>query len=288
MHIKIHLFFSIMTSFLLILCLNFCSKNHLNLIKDGDVYRLSNNKLITLSFVQSLDVSFDILDQSVKILEFLIHKELAPVKTEIHIEGLQGELFHDFMMIADTLCDYEKYPNKTILYAYFSSLYEKFSIKIRQYPFIPLIDFQKLFTDYKINLKNNAELVGFVVTYSVEQVYFVSLLELLERPERYFYPKKVKEELYRVLIYPEVLSFWHYMEARFGKSLLLSAAEKSYTAEYFHMKFSEEISNIEASYVKSMEVKSQRVTWMTEDLRKSLDEMLFCYMSGTKKRLFSD
>lgn len=274
--------------FLLILISSACTSSS-DLVKEGDVYLFQGKEQIILSFLQE-KVDDSILQRTGKMVSFLrtsLPKELS--SEDILIEGLTGNAFYDFHLIADNLFFIKPfYKNKTLLYGYFGSLYENFMVQEKQNPFIPLKDFQEIVDKGSINKKQNDELIQATVNYAVDSVYFISLLELLERSQRYFYPQKTREELYQILIYPEIVSFWNYLNFRFGKTMILKIAQEEYTPESFHIAFGEEVGTLESSYVKTIQEESSMQILNNQEIYSKFTNILQLYMSGTKKSLMTE
>lgn len=258
------------------------------LVKDGDIYLYQGKEQIVVSFKKEPDS--EILVKTVRYISFLVSKLPEKLAEEdVSIEGLTGDPFSDFYTIGDTLFfSIPFYHNKMLIYGYLASLYQEFHKK-DDYAFVPMRDFQNLLKDQKLSPQETMLLYNASVDYAVEATFFVSLLELLERQQRYFYPQKTEEELFRVLIYPEILGFWEEMAFRFGTQMMLETAQKVYTPESWHVIFGEEVNQLEANYVKATKkAKEQSVLLSDQILYQNLTNSLFLYMTGTKKSLMLD
>ncbi|MGL5955483.1 MAG: hypothetical protein ACRC0X_02600 [Brevinema sp.] len=269
---------------LLLLFLNGCVSNN-TLVKDGEVYLFEGQEQIILSFVMS-EPSLELLDNTANAISFLSRKlPKASIPSSVFIEGLIEDRFYNFFLIADRLfSDY--YQNKTLLYGYIATLQEDFAGKNE--PFIPISEFQNFMRDKEASPKEREQLLKATVEYAVDHIFFVSILELLERPQRYFYPQNSREELFQVLIYPEILTFWNYMQFRFGTKLLLDTAQTPYSPEHWQIAFGEEPSTIESAYVHTLKGSDKKSSILSiqrnyQDFTNSLQ----LYLSGTKKSLLN-
>ncbi|MGL4388677.1 MAG: hypothetical protein ACRCTJ_04720 [Brevinema sp.] len=271
-------------SITMFLFLGSCAYFAPSLEKSDDVYLYAGKEQIVVSFTK--EPSKEVLQTTAKAISFLLSRlpnELA--QENFAIEGLSGEFFVDFFTIADHLfLTTSLYQNKAIIYAYISSLYYEFTIKNKQYSFIPIKDFEHLIgkkseRDYKLLFK-------YSVQYSIDEIFFVSILEFFERSSRYFFPKNTSSELFKSLIFPEILTLWQYMEFRFGRTLLLEYAQKEYSPEQFHISFAEKVSDIENTYVKQLEKNIQQTS--LTNIQENLNQKLKLYMAGTKKSLMSE
>ena len=275
---------------LIMLLVSSCSSSS-QLVKDGDVYLFQGKEQIILSFL-SEKVSGDTLEMTGSMVAYLIEvlpPELA--EEEVFIEGLGDSDFYNFHLIADYLFFSKSfYKNKTLIYGYIASLYELFMIEQKKSAFIPLMEMQKIVAGQKISKSENEELLKSTVKYALDRIYFISTLEFLERPNKYFFPQKTKDELYQILVYPEILGYWKYLEFRFGKLMLLDIAKKEYSPEDFHVSFGEEVGELESAYVKTIE-KDESVSPIIKEnpkLYTQLTNTLELYMSGTKKSLMTE
>jgi len=268
-------------------CVNYTPK----LVEDDNVYLYQGKEQIIVSFFKDRDINKKILNTTSRIINF-IRKQTPKnfLEKDFYIEGLTGESFTDFFIIGDSLfLSFPYYKNKTLIYAYLSSLYERFMVKYQLYPFIPLIDIERIFEGEKINKKENISLISVTAQYAIDKIFFVSILEFLERPERYFYPSKTKTELFRIVIFPELLGFWNSLEFRFGKDLILKLAQKNYTPEDFYIGFGEKISDLESYYVKSLKkIEKKSLILKNTNIYNQLTNVLQLYMSGTKRSLMAE
>ncbi|MGL4562866.1 MAG: hypothetical protein ACRCVW_03320 [Brevinema sp.] len=253
--------------------------------KSDDVYLYQGKERVIVSF--TTDPSKETLLTTAKAIQFLLsHLPEELSQAQFLVEGLTGEFFVDFFMIADhMLLTTSLYHNKMFIYAYISSLYQEFMIKQKKYSFIPIQDLE-LLIGQQHSAKYDDVLFKFAVQYAVDDIYFVSVLELLERSNRYFFPKNTSSELFKILIFPEILTFWNYMEFRFGKQMLLEFSKNQYTPEDFHVVFGEKVSDIENSYVKILSNNIQKTS--LTNIQDKLTNILGLYMSGTKKSLMSE
>ncbi len=267
-----------------------CNSFNNNLVKDGDVYLFQGKEQVIVSFV-GIDPTIETLDNTAKIIAFLKQKQTKELSSEsVLIEGLTDNIFYNFHVIGEALFFVKPYyQNKTLIYGYIASLYADFSFKNNKNSFIPLQEFQKFIKENKISNKDDELLMKVVVDFAINEVFFVSVLELLERPQRYFYSQKTQEELYQTLIYPEILGFWNYLVFRFGQTMLLQIAQEKYTPESWHVLFGEETSELEAAYVKNIKDSKKKLKVLSnEEVYKDLTNSLQLYMTGTKKSLMTE
>ena len=267
-----------------------CSSFNNKLVKEGDVYLFQGKEDIIVSFIGG-DPKDKTLEDTAKIIAFLKQKQTKNLSGEsVFIEGLTDNIFYNFHIIGESLFFIKPfYENKTLIYGYLASLYAEFSLKNKNNSFIPLQEFQNFVKEHKIPNKDDELLMKVAVDFAVNEIFFVSILELLERPQRYFYPQKTKEELYQTLIYPEILGFWNYLQFRFGTVMLLEVAQQKYTPESWHVLFGEEISDLEGAYVKSIKGSRDKMAVLSdEETYKNFTNSLQLYMSGTKKSLMTE
>ena len=267
-----------------------CSSFNNKLVKEGDVYLFQGKEDIIVSFIGG-DPKDKTLEDTAKIIAFLKQKQTKNLSDEsVFIEGLTDNIFYNFHIIGESLFFIKPfYENKTLIYGYLASLYAEFSLKNKNNSFIPLQEFQNFVKEHKIPNKDDELLMKVAVDFAVNEIFFVSILELLERPQRYFYPQKTKEELYQTLIYPEILGFWNYLQFRFGTVMLLEVAQQKYTPESWHVLFGEEISDLEGAYVKSIKGSRDKMAVLSdEETYKNFTNSLQLYMSGTKKSLMAE
>lgn len=267
-----------------------CSSFNTKLVKEGDVYLFQGKEDIIVSFIGG-DLEANTLNDTAKIIDFLKQKQSKNLSDEsIFIEGLTDNTFYNFHMIGESLFFIKPfYENRTLIYGYLASLYAEFSLKNKDNAFIPLQEFQNFIKENKIPNKDDELLMKVAVDFAINEVFFVSILELLERPQRYFYPQKTKEELYQTLIYPEILGFWNYLQFRFGTAMLLEIAQQKYTPELWHVLFGEEINELEGAYVKSIKSSRDKMEVLSDEvIYKNFTNSLQLYMSGTKKSLMTE
>ncbi|MGL4677446.1 MAG: hypothetical protein ACRCWI_07240 [Brevinema sp.] len=270
---------------LILLFLNGCISNN-TLVKDGEVYLFKGKEQIILSFAVS-EPSPILLDDTATTTAFLSRK-FPKNQDSILIEGLTEDRFYNFFLIADNLfSDY--YKNRMLLYGYIASLHEEFVGKNNTQPFIPISEFQNFMQNKEASLKERDHLLKSTVEYAIDHVFFVSILELLERPQRYFYPQNTREELFQILIYPEILTFWNYMQFRFGNRLLFDMLKQDYNAESWKIAFGEEPNNLESAYVNTLKesYKNSLILSITSNYQ-DFTNSLQLYMSGTKKSLIKE
>ncbi|MGL4393897.1 MAG: hypothetical protein ACRCS8_01545 [Brevinema sp.] len=271
-------------SILMLLSLGSCAYFAPSLEKSDDVYLYEGREKVIVSFAQ--EPSKDTLNQTAKAISFLSSRLPNTLSEESFVvEGLSGEFFPDFFRIADYMfLSTSLYKNKTLIYAHISSLYYEFMTKNKEYAFIPIKDFQNL---VGMQSPRNYELLyKHAVQYAVDDIFFVSILEFMERPDRYFFARNTSGELFKTLIYPEILTFWQYMEFRFGTKMLLDFAQKPYTPEDFHITFGEKIADIENTYVKQLANNIQNTS--LTNIQSELSQYTKLYMAGTKKNLMSE
>lgn len=268
-------------------CMDFSPKMQ----KDGTSYLYKGQEQIIISYTQNTKMSPELLSTTAKMIQMIIKNTPKFLATnEFYIEGLSGDEFSDFFMIGDSIfLSLPYFKNRTLIYGYISRLYEQFMLKQQAYPFIPLADIQKLFSSQFISAQENNNLINFTAQYAIDKIFFVSILEFLERPIRYFYPSKTKDELYRVLIYPELLGFWKSLERRFGKKMILEIAQKNYTPEDFYIRFGEKVSDLEAFYVNNIKNSKEKSKFLRNtNTYNQLTNFLYLYMSGTKRALMAE
>ncbi len=257
-----------------------------SLIKDGDVYLYQGKTQIIIGFTTPTQ-SDEILDTTAEMITFL-QKKSPKTEESFLIEGLTDDTFFNFYAIADSLFfGNDLYQNKTLIYGYVSSLYVEFSQKhLNKNSFIALGEFDNFIKDHSLSQKETEILLQSAVAFAIDDIFYISTLELLERPQRYFYPQKTKEELFRVSIYPELVSYWNYLQFRFGQNLLLKTAQKPYDAQEWQAIFGEDIGTVEASFVSSVKGSHQKSAILsTESNYTTFTNSLKLYLSGTKKSL---
>lgn len=264
-----------------------CSQFSPSFVKEDNVYLYQGKDQVIVSFTSDINNNTT-LKSTAQAVSFLLSHLPDQLKNEnFYIEGLTGEIFTDFFTIADNMfLSVSYFQNKALVYGYISSLYEQFMLHYKQYPFIPIKDFEMIMKKNNISVKKTDLLFKFTVKYALDNIFFISILEFFERPNRYFFPTYTNSELFKILVFPEMLTFWKYMEFRFGKQVLLEYAQKQYTPEEFYITFGEKISEIENTYVKGIEALDEN----TKDLSLIKDQLiqtLKLYMSGTKKSLMS-
>lgn len=269
-----------------------CVSSDRGLVKSGDAYEYidKTNRLI-VTFSEGSENEQNI-SRTAEMFRFLLEKVPVQKKQDFYIEGLTDDLFYNFHLAGEELFFSQRddvYQNRMLIYGYLAFLYSRFSYGRHQMAPIPLESFNELFAGQKFDRKEYNALIDMAVDFAVKEIFFISILELLERQGRYFYPAKTNEELYRVLIYPEVLSFWQYMESRFGRKFLFKAAQKPYSPEEFKNLFAEPISDLEAGYVKKVQASSAKNPLTSrKNLYESYLQLLELYMSGTKKSLMRE
>ncbi|MGL4367607.1 MAG: hypothetical protein ACRCTQ_04945 [Brevinemataceae bacterium] len=267
-----------------------CAMTAPYLVKQDDVFLFRGSDSIVVSFTDNNETDL-VLKTTASMIQFILNERPKNVEYQnIFIEGLSGNGFVDFFIIADNLILLESvFKNKMLIYSYIAFLYEEFRQKNKEYQFVPLADFKKLFNNKVLSVSENDLLTAALVQYSIDSIYFISLLEFLERQDRYFYPMKAREELFQVLIFPEIVSFWKYMEFRFGKTKLFDVALKNYTPEEFHVEFGEKVSDLESAYVKYIKDKSSKPNLLKQTEQwNNFTNTLYLYMSGTKRSLMSE
>lgn len=275
--------------FSLISLISGCMSLDRGLVKSKDSYEyLYKKSRLIVTFSPGYENEQNIIQTS-EMLGFLLKRIPIQKKQDFYIEGLTDNLFYNFHTAGEALffsrLD-DAYQNRMLIYGYLGFLYSQFSYSRHQMTPIPLESFNELFAGQKFSRKEYNAWIDTAVDFAVKEIFFISILELLERQGRYFYPAKTQEELYRVLIYPEALSFWQYMESRFGRQLLLKAAQKPYSPDEFKTLFAEQISDLEAGYVKRIQAGAAK-NQLTDrkNLYESYLQLLGLYMSGTKKSL---
>lgn len=262
------------------------------LVKSGDSheYIYKKSRLI-VTFSEGSENEQNTI-QTAEMLRFLLKRVPIQKKQDFYIEGLTDDLFYNFHLAGEALFFSQLddvYQNRMLIYGYLGFLYSQFSYIRHEMAPIPLESFNELFAGQKFKRKEYDALIDTAVDFAVKEIFFISILELLERQGRYFYPAKTNEELYRVLIYPEVLSFWQYMESRFGRKFLFKAAQKPYSPEEFKSLFAEPVSDLEASYVKKVQAGAAKNQLTSrKNLYESYLQLLGLYMSGTKKSLMRE
>lgn len=278
--------------FSFVLVISGCVASDRGLVKSGDAYEYidKTNRLI-VTFSEGSENEQNI-SRTAEMLRFLLEKVPVRKKQDFYIEGLTDDLFYNFHLAGEELFFSQRddvYQNRMLIYGYLAFLYSQFSYGRHQMAPIPLENFNELFAGQKFERKEYNALIDTAVDFAVKEIFFISILELLERQGRYFYPAKTNEELYRVLIYPEVLSFWQYMESRFGRKFLFKAARKPYSPEEFKNFFAEPISDLEAGYVKKVQASAAKNPLTSrKNLYESYLQLLELYMSGTKKSLMRE
>lgn len=269
-----------------------CISSDRGLVKSKDSYEYAyKGKRLIVTFSEDFENEQN-LHQTAEMFRFLLEKVPVQEKQDFYIEGLTDDLFYNFHLTGEELFFSQRdtiYQNKMLIYGYLAFLYSQFSYNKHQMSPIPLESFNALFAGQDLNRKEYSALIDTAVDFAVKEIFFISILELLERQGRYFYPAKTNEELYRVLIYPEILSYWQYMESRFGRRFLFKAAQKPYSSEEFKSLFAESVSDLEAGYVKKVQANAAKNPLASrENLYKSYLQLLELYMSGTKKSLMRE
>lgn len=273
-------------SLLILLGFSSCVSNT-SLIQDGSVYLFQGKEQVIISFTHQ--PSKKLLSNTGEIISFLKKQLPFSIKDEsILIEGLSDDIFFNFFLIGDRLFfSTDQLKNKTLIYAYIASLYQEFHQKTS--PFIAISEFENFIQNKKITAKENEILLKATVDFAVKDIYFVSILELLERPRRYFFPQKAKDELFRVLIYPEITTFWNYLSFRFGKQNLFEFAQYEYNKTAWQNNFGEEIHDTESAFVKTLDNIKQTSSILNDDKNyQTFTNSLQLYMSGTKKSLMKE
>lgn len=278
--------------FSFVLVISGCVASDRGLVKSGDAYEyIDKTSRLIVTFSEGSENEQNI-SRTAEMLRFLLKKVPVRKKQDFYIEGLTDDLFYNFHLAGEELFFSRRddvYQNRMLIYGYLAFLYSQFSYGKHQMAPIPLENFNELFAGQKFERKEYNALIDTAVDFAVKEIFFISILELLERQGRYFYPAKTNEELYRILIYPEVLSFWQYMESRFGRKFLFKAARKPYSPEEFKNLFAEPISDLEAGYVKKVQAGAAKNPLTSrKNLYESYLQLLELYMSGTKKSLMRE
>lgn len=256
--------------------------------KNG-AYHYQGRDNIILSFAQGVEVTPALLKDTAALVDALLKDAPAALKTEkLAVEGLGADSFYNLFLLGDALFlgGVKPYQNKTLVYAFLASVYDKFLAGQKRHSPVPLADFAAL--SQGAPSQDISRLNSYIVTYAVNEIFFVSILEMLDRPQRYFYPAKTKEELFRTLFYPELLGFWDYMAVRYGAGKLFAYALNEYSPEGFEVEFAEKISDVEGAFVEYAKKNAEGIVFSPPEYREKLDSLLNLYMTGTKKSLMTE
>ena len=266
--------------FVMMLLLGACSQGFR---AEGEAYRYrSQGADVTVHFANKEDATSARLKNLSHMVELLVKEMPTALKTDpIDVEGLTGDDFYNIFAIGDAffLGGVEPYQNKMAVYAFLCSVYSRALGEA-----LPVANFEELAK--KLSTKRS-EINNYTIVYSLDNIFFVSILEMLERQNRYFYSARAKDELFRILFYPELLGFWEYGAGRFGRTLMFDFALKPYTEESARVLFGESVPDLEKAFVDSVRAQNSKTT-LSMEFRDQYDELLETAMKNTKQSLMRE
>ncbi|MGL5722346.1 MAG: hypothetical protein ACRCY4_08105 [Brevinema sp.] len=266
--------------FCMMLLLGACSQGFR---ANGENYRYqSQGADVTVSFANPEDATPDRLKDLSKMVDVLVKEMPASLKTDvIEVEGLTSDNFYNIFVIGHSyfLGAVTPYQNKMAVYAFISWVYNKALGGT-----LPVVSFEELAQSASANRK---EINNYTIVYSLDNIFFVSVIEMFERQDRYFYSARAKDDLFRILFYPELLGFWEYGAGRFGKSMMFDFALKPYSTEDFRVMFGEDVADLEKAFVDSVRAQNSKTT-LSMDFRNQYDELLEDAMKNTKQSLMRE
>lgn len=267
--------------FSMMLLLGACSQGFRPEENEAFRYR-SQGADITVRFANQEDASSERLQNLSQMVDLLVKEMPSSLTAEaIDVEGLTSDDFYNIFAIGESyfLGGVLPYQNKMAVYSFLCSVYNR-SLKGT----LPVSSFEELAEEMSVDRK---EINNYTIEYSLDNIYFVSLLEMLERQDRYFYAARAQEDLFRILFYPELLGFWEYAASRFGLALMFEFANNAYTEESTRALFGETISDIEKAFVDSVRAQNRR-NRLPKEFQSEYSLRLESAMKNTKQSLMRE
>ncbi len=156
------------------------------------------------------------------------------------------------------------------------------------YNIIMIKDFKDLLSSEKVTRKDVEEIYKYLNLYLLDQVYFVSLQEVMERPYRYFHPEFFRSYFSQIVILPELRFFYSYINKKYSRNRIKNLMKQKYGVEEWEKNTGEQIHEVEDGFRKSIE--TQKFTFLDDNqsFKVKLDALLKLYNTTTKSTLFKD
>lgn len=149
-------------------------------------------------------------------------------------------------------------------------------------------DFEKLFARYQLDTVSLLEVYAYINLYLLDEIYFVSVQELMSRPYRYFHDSFYSSIFSQVVILPEMYGFYQYLYKQYGTRRLMKALRTSYSPDAWMKIFGEGVNETEDGFRRSIENTTFRIFTAQPALKSELDSLLKLYNTTTKATLFKE
>lgn len=127
----------------------------------------------------------------------------------------------------------------------------------------------------------------YAVKYLLDQVLYVSVMELMNRSYRYYNTQDVGTPFYQTVILPESMQFYEYMDKKFGRGMVMKFALTPFTDSNYKAVFGEELYESERLFTGAVTQGGFNNTPLEyETNRSTLDNILKLYNTATKPTLF--
>jgi len=215
----------------------------------------------------------------------------TPPKTPFVMTELPKNLFTLTIQAGDFY--FRDFPNRIIVYGmildtWFHLIHnQKKSVYTALNPpsEIYLKDVLKLYSDFNQDFRP-LEFIRYNVRFTLKQIYFISVQELLERPFLYYAPRYTQDIFFKTVVIPETYTFYLYLKKIYSVKRLVKIAKSAYNKQSWQKAVGESVNETEKKYtvqIENIHFKMDKQTNFT----KHLNEILNVYHSTTKKTLFS-
>jgi hypothetical protein len=263
--------------------------------KNFDVYQ--NNSLIY--HISINETGSDIETQSNFILTALSNFNLIKQRSPAYTEEIAGTTnnYMMFFRIGDSYLS--GINNKLIRYGLIEMEWMKLvavsenntdklsmSLQGEKYNRVRIDDIRQTIQAYRLQDNELEQFLPYVVNYLLKEIFFVSLQEILDRPERYLNSADMESIFSQIVVLPEITLFTDYLVKKFGLKKVLELGCTDFSKDKWNKILKEPVNETEADYTKMMENYSFNGIYNDKAFDEELNSYLEMYNKMTKPTLF--
>ncbi len=131
------------------------------------------------------------------------------------------------------------------------------------------------------------EFMRYHVRFTLREIYFISIQELIERPFLYYNSRYSQDIFFKTIVIPETYTFYRYLKSIYPTSKIFKIAQSTYNKQSWKKATGEEINESEKNYTDEIEKSHFPHIDSQTNFTRRLNQILKIYHTTTKKTLFS-
>jgi hypothetical protein len=284
-----------------LLAATFCAPPpEITIDKEAQVVAVSSKPALTISYetdmVSATNVAGFLADS---IMRFSRIARTDTTNINIKLDDKTPDYYRLFFTTGDRY--FADYKNTPIIYGILQLEWESIlnsrinrndpvSVMLRRerYNTIRIKDFQNLFARNHINRQDLTKVFPYINLFTLREVLFISVQEIMERPSRYVGTRHIDTIVFNVVIIPEITEFTRFLVRKFGRRRVIRFAREEYSVAGWKKAFGEEINETEAQFADYIEDMEFDGIFKNQSFINEFEELLKLYNTITKDSIFKD